>query len=148
MADTEHQGRQGVTDGLKTVSYARNQQGRIEPVEGDGWQPVNDVNGQAWREIDQRIALARAKVASGRLSCLYYHMVANQMTVWLLARYTRQSALTVLLHLLPFCFNRLPLGRLQTYADLFQVAADDLRRGLLPPATSPLALNCEPEDEN
>lgn len=148
MTETDAQGRQGVTDGLKTVSYARNSQGRIEPVEGDGWQPVNDVNGQAWREIEQRIAQARDKVASGRVSCLYYHMVANQMTVWLLARYTHQSALRVVLDLLPFCFNRLPPGRLQIYADLFQLAAADLGRGLVPPATSPLALNGEPEDED
>jgi len=148
MADTEHQGRQGLTDGLKTVSYARNRQGRIEPVEGDGWQPVNDVNDQAWREIEQRVALARQTVASGRASCLYYHMVVNQMNPWLLARYSHQSPLTVLLHLLPFFFNRLPLGRLQTYADLFQVAAEELRRGLPPSAGPPLSPGREPEHGN
>ena len=126
-----------VTDGLKTVSYASNGTGRVDMTKGDGWQPVNEVNGQAWREIEQRIDRARTRVASGRASCLYYYMIANQMSPWLLARYTRQSLLAVLLHLLPFFFKRLKTGALQKYADLFRIAAEDLVLGKLPPAASP-----------
>lgn len=123
-----------VTGGLQTVSYASTGDGRVEMVQGDGWQPVNDVNGQAWQEIERQIARARAKVVSGRVSCLYYYMVAHQMSPLLLARSTRQSLLTVFLHLIPFFFQRIPRDTLQTYADLFQVAPEALSRVDLPPA--------------
>ena len=128
-----------VTGGLKTVSYAKDYQGRVEMVEGDGWQPINDVNGQAWREIEKQIDRARAQVASGRTSCLYYYMVANQMSILLLARYSRQSPLKVFLHLIPFFFKRLQIVETQKYADLFQVAPEDLIRGDLRPAVYQLA---------
>ena len=123
-----------VTDGLHTVSYAVNNQGTIEQVKGEGWQPVDDVNRQAWQEIERQIELARSRVAAGRASCLYYYMVANQMSILLLARYSRQSPLLVLMHLIPFFFKRLSEARLERYAALFQVTAADLTRAELRPA--------------
>lgn len=102
--------------------------GIFELVAGDGWQPVNDVNRQAWREIEKKVDLARRKVAAGRFSCLYYHMVANQMNVFLLARYTGQRPWTVFSHLLPFFFQRLSVEQVQKYADLFHLSPADLAK--------------------
>ncbi len=126
-----------ITDGLKTVGYAKNSEGRVEQIESDGWQPVNEVNLQAWREIGKQVDQARRTVASGRASCLYYHMVANQMGIRLLARYTRQPSWRVLLHLAPFFFRRLDSEQLHRYAALFQVSTEDLAQGTLPPAIPP-----------
>ena len=123
-----------ITDGLQTVSYAQNSQGQLEQVKGQGWQPVNDVNRQAWREIEKQIEQARSRVVSGRASCLYYYMIANQMSITLLARYSGQSSLRVRLHLIPFFFRRLTAGQLQRYADLFQISSRDLKKGALLPA--------------
>jgi hypothetical protein len=120
-----------VTDGLKIVGYGKNNQGRIEKIQGEIWQPVNEVNLQAWLEIERLIESARNKVTSGRASCLYYYMTANQMTVLLLARYTRQAAWRVLLHLHPFFFKRLKDRQLDRYATLFQVSVETLRNGEL-----------------
>lgn len=145
MKNTEDDRLFSVTDGLKTISYACNSNGRIEVVEGDGWQPVNDVNGLAWREIERQIDRARDRVASGRTSCLYYYMVANQMSISLLAHYTRQWRLTVLLHLIPFFFKRLPIVKVQKYADLFLVLPEDLIRGELRPAVYHLSSGHEQE---
>ena len=123
-----------ITDGLQTVSYTANSQGKLEQVKGPGWQPTGDVNRQAWQEIEKQIEQARNRVAAGRASCLYYYMVANQMSILLLARYSRQSPLLVLMHLIPFFFAILSETRLERYAALFQVTPEDLARGDLRPA--------------
>lgn len=121
----------GITEGLKSVSYSVNSKGEYELVPGSGWQPVNVVNRQAWREIEKKIALSRKKVASGRVSCLHYYMTANQMDIGLLARYTEHSRWLVRLHLIPFIFNRLNPDTIKKYADLFMVSPDDLTSGKL-----------------
>lgn len=121
----------GVTDGIKTVSYSVNDEGNFELVPGPGWQPVNIVNRQAWQEIEKQIESSKGKVNSGRVSCLHYYMIANQMTIGLLAGYTNQSRLRVWLHLIPFVFQRLRPETLKKYADLFQVSRNDLKNGKL-----------------
>ena len=123
-----------ITDGLQTLNYIPNDSGRITASTKDSWQPVNEVNRQAWEEIDRHIARAQRKIASGRASCLSYYMVANQMSILLLARYTRQPSWKVFLHLLPFFFKRLSRRQLRPYAQLFQVSEDDLLAGRLLPA--------------
>ena len=122
-----------ITDGIQTISYVADQQGNQELVSGAVWQPVNIVNRQAWQEIDRDIEQAKEKVASGRASCLYYYMIANQMNPGLLAQYTRQSRWRVHVHLIPFFFSRLKTSSLNRYAQLFQVLPDDLIQGVLKP---------------
>ncbi len=131
METTEQTVDDGITEGLKTVSYSVNSNGAYELVSGLSWQPVNVVNRQAWQEIEKKTALSREKVASDRVSCLHYYMTANQMDIGLLARYTGQSRWLVRLHLVPFIFNRIRPGTLKKYAELFQVSPDDLIRGKL-----------------
>ncbi len=133
MEITEQPADNGITAGLKIVSYSVNSKGEYELVPGLGWQPVNVVNRQAWQEIEKNIASSREKIAAGRVSCLHYYMTANQMDIGLLARYTRQSRWLVSLHLVPFIFNRMRPKTLQKYAELFQVPLDDLIRGKLKP---------------
>ena len=123
-----------ITEGQKIVSYSVNRQGDYELVQESVWQPVNVVNHQAWREIEKKIDLSRKQVEAGRVSCLHYYMIANQMDIGLLARYTRQSRWKVRLHLMPCFFRRLSAGTLQNYARLFDVSPEDLAAGrLLPP---------------
>lgn len=135
---TTEQPAHSLTDGLKIVSYAPGDDGRPAPVSSESWQPVSEVNLQAWQEIDKQVDRARRRVSNGRTSCLYYYMIANQMNTLLLARYTRQSPLRVVLHLLPFVFKRLSKERLCRYADLFQITPEDLKKGTLrPPVYQP-----------
>ncbi len=123
-----------ITDGLQTVGYGKNREGAIEQIKSDGYQPVNEVNSIAWQEIERQIDRARQFVVSGRRSCLYYYMIANQMGVLLLSRYSRQAPWRVLLHLYPFFFKRLPENLLYRYAELFQIPVEALKRGELRPA--------------
>ncbi len=121
-----------ITDGLPTLSYVRTGAG-IEPVAQAGWQPVNEVNRQAWEEIERRVDSARVAVRSGRKSCLHYYMIANQMDCLLLGQYTGQSPLLVWLHQRPLFFRLLGPTRLRRYAELFQVDVRDLVHGELRP---------------
>ena len=122
-----------ITDGLHILAYVRDPAGGIEPVTQPGWQPVNEVNRQAWEEIERRVDSARVAVRSGRKSCLYYYMIANQMDCLLLGQYTGQSPLLVWLHQRPLFFRLLGPTRLRRYADLFQVEVRDLVHGELQP---------------
>ncbi len=122
---------QGITNGLKIVSYAVNDSGKYELTPDFLWQPAAVVNHQAWEEIAKKIAVSRDKVAAGRVSCLHYYMIANQMDIGLVARYTGQSRWKVWLHLVPFVFNRVSADTLRKYADMYKVSLDDLRKGRL-----------------
>lgn len=134
MENPEHSSEQGITAGLKIVSYAVNKNGEYELRSDFAWQPVNVVNHQAWLEIDKKIIRSRKKVAAGRVSCLHYYMTANQMDTGLLARYTGQPRWQVCLHLVPLVFRRLSVNTLKKYAELYRISPDDLIEGrLLPP---------------
>jgi hypothetical protein len=126
-----HPDGQGITSGLKIVSYAVNDRGQYELSRDFFWQPVHVVNDQAWQEIARKIALSREKVAAGQVSCLHYYMTANQMNIGLVAQYTGQARWKVLLHLVPLVFRRLSGDTLGKYADLYRVSPDDLRAGRL-----------------
>lgn len=124
----------GITGGLKIVSYVQDNQGNQELVAGSMWHPVDIVNRQAWAEIDRQIEAADAKVAAGRASCLYYYMTASQMNVSLLASYTGLSRWMVRLHMVPVFFKRLSARTLSKYGETFKVSVDDLQQGRLRPS--------------
>jgi len=127
---------QGITNGLKVMSYVRNDSGKYELTPDFLWQPVSVVNHQAWEEIAKKITAARNKVEAGRVSCLHYYMIANQMDPGLVAQYTGQPRWKVWLHLVPFIFNRVPADTLRKYAAMYKISLDDLRTGrLLAPFT-------------
>ncbi len=128
-----HSSDEGITDGLKIVSYALNSKGEYELTPDFVWPPVNVANHLAWLEIAKQITQSREKVAAGRVSCLHYYMIANQMDIGLLAKYTSQPRWKVFLHLVPFIFNKLPASTLKKYAQLYKIATDDLIQGRLRP---------------
>lgn len=134
----------GITDGIKTISYVANSKGDQELVPGPIWQPVNIVNRQAWLEIGKQIDLSKGKVAAGRVSCLHYYMTANQMDTRTLAKYTCQFHWLVCLHIVPFFFNRLRSSTVNKYAEIFKISSEDLIRGELKP---PVYNNEENEDQ-
>jgi hypothetical protein len=116
----------GITDGLKIISYVANNKGSQELVSGSMWDPVAIFNRQAWQVIEKQIEASKEKVASGRVSCLHYYMTANQMDTALLAKYTGQSRWLVRLHMVPFFFSRLRVGILEKYIEVFKISLNDL----------------------
>lgn len=133
MEQQEQPSDDGITGGVKIVTYSLNSNGEYELVSGLGWQPMNIANRQAWQEIEKQIESSKEKIDAGKVSCLHYYMTANQMDTGLLARYTNQSRWLVRLHLVPFIFAKLRPGTLQKYAELFQISPKDLINGKLKP---------------
>ncbi len=131
MKNEQNNREESVTDGLHTVSYVADAQGEQELISGSVWQPVNIVNRQAWEEIEEHIAASKEKITQGRVSCLHYYMIANQMNIGLLAKYTGQARCLVRLHLVPFVFRRLGRKTLDRYANVFLVSPEDLIQGIL-----------------
>ena len=131
MKNEQNDREESVTDGLHTVSYVADAQGEQELISGSVWQPVNIVNRQAWEEIEKHVAASKENIAQGRMSCLYYYMIANQMDIGLLAKYTGQARCLVRLHLVPFIFRQLGRKTLDKYAKVFLVSPEDLIQGIL-----------------
>ncbi|MGB3222704.1 MAG: hypothetical protein WBB23_07865 [Desulforhopalus sp.] len=120
-----------ITDGLKIISYVAGNDGNHELVSDSMWHPVNIVNRQAWQEIDKKIEYSKAKVATGKVSCLHYYMTSSQMDTGLLAKYTGQPRWLVCLHMIPFFYNRLGAKVLNKYVKIFKVPLQDLIQGQL-----------------
>ena len=120
-----------ITDGLKIISYVAGNDGSHELVSDSMWHPVSIVNRQAWQEIEKKIEYSKAKIATGKVSCLHYYMTSSQMDTGLLAKYTGQPRWLVCLHMIPFFFNRLRAGTLNKYVKIFKVSQHDLIQGQL-----------------
>ena len=133
MEQKETSAADGITDGLKIISYVANNKGSQELVSGSMWDPVAIFNRQAWQVIEKQIEASKEKVASGKVSCLHYYMTANQMDTALLAKYTGQSRWLVRLHMVPFFFSRLRVGILEKYIEVFKISLNDLSPSTLKP---------------
>jgi hypothetical protein len=120
---------QGMIDGNRhEICYAVDAQGRYVLRPSRGWEPKNVANRQAWELIREEVEATLAKIRAGKLSPLAYHMVRNQMSVGLLAKYVPYSRLRVRWHLRPAVFQRLTPEELKPYADLFEVAPEALKK--------------------
>jgi hypothetical protein len=120
---------QGMIDGNRhEICYAVDEQGRYVLSPSRGWEPKNVANQQAWELIREEVEATLAKIRAGKLSPLAYHMVRNQMSVGLLAKYVPYGRLRVRWHLRPAVFERLTPQELKPYADLFEVQPEALKK--------------------
>lgn len=108
------------------ICYATDEAGNYVAEKSAGWEPVNIANGQAWEEIEERLADVKDKVRSGRLSPLAYHMEKNLMDVSVLAGYTGMARWRIKRHLRSSIFNRLDQGVLARYAQVFGLTVQQL----------------------
>ncbi len=118
---------EGVLDRWKQISYATDESGRYVLEQSAGWNPANQANRQAWELIRDRLEEVAARVKTGDLSPLAFHMERNQMDATLLARYSGIARWRVRRHLRPDVFASLPQGVLERYARLFEMTVEELR---------------------
>jgi len=110
------------------VCYAVDEQGRYVVAPSLGWQPKNVANAQAWQEVEKNALEALERARAGQVSPLYFHMTRHQMSVGLLARYVGLFRWRVRRHLKPKGYAKIsPTHRLR-YAELFEIAVEDLDR--------------------
>jgi hypothetical protein len=110
-----------ITGSNQEICYAVDEDGRYVLAPSAGWEPKNAANDQAWDLIRTEVADTLEKIRAGRRSPLAFHMVNNQMSPGLLAKYAGCSRLRVWLHLRPGGFNRLAPRMLQRYAEIFDI---------------------------
>ena len=112
----------GMINGEKQeICYAVDESGRYVLAPSAGWEPKNLANDQAWDLIREQVEATLEKIRAGKLSPLAFHMVSNQMTTGLLAKYVGCNRWRVWRHLRPAGFNRMSGKMLQRYADLFEI---------------------------
>jgi hypothetical protein len=123
-----------ITGSVQEICYAVNEEGRYVLTPSAGWEPKNTANDQAWDLIRSEVAVTLKKIRAGRLSPLAFHMVNNQMSPGLLAKYAGCSRWRVWLHLRPRGFSRLTPRMLQCYAEIFEIEPAALKT--VPPMDS------------
>ncbi len=108
------------------VCYAVDDRGKYVLAPSLGWEPKNIVNELAWDLIHQKTKETVEQIHQGKLSPLAFHMANNQMDVKLLAKYVRLPRWKVKRHLKPEGFKGLETDLLQRYADIFNLAVEQL----------------------
>jgi hypothetical protein len=115
-----------ITDGLREICYAVDENGRYILAQSAGWEPKNIANDQAWMLIEEEVSQTVKKIKAGKLSPLAFHMAKNQMNVSLLSKYVGFNRLRVNLHLKPSVFRRLKPSILKRYGRVFEIEVEEL----------------------
>jgi hypothetical protein len=115
-----------ITDGLREICYAVDENGRYILAQSAGWEPKNIANDQAWMLIEEEVSQTVKKIKAGKLSPLAFHMVKNQMNVSLLSKYVGFNRLRVKRHLKPSVFRRLKPSILKRYGRVFEIEVEEL----------------------
>ena len=110
----------------KEVSYAVDDDGRYALVPSAGWEPANIANDMAWESIEAEVGAVLAKVRSGELSPLAYHMARHQMDPGLLAGYAGLFRWQVRRHVKPAAFRRISPALADRYAAIFRITREEL----------------------
>jgi len=112
----------------KEVVYAVDSEGRYTTALSTGWNVKATALDVAWKDIEERVALARQKVLNKEVSPLLYFMELNLMDTATLAAYTGFWKWTIQRHMKPSVFNQLPEKKLQQYATAFNISVAELKK--------------------
>lgn len=115
-----------ITDDIREICYAVDENGRYILAQSAGWEPKNIANDQAWTVIEEEISQTLKKIEAGKLSPLAFHMVKNQMNMSLLSKYVGFNRLRVKRHLKPSVFRRLKPSILRRYGRVFEIEVEEL----------------------
>ncbi|MEJ7588067.1 MAG: hypothetical protein WKI04_10960 [Ferruginibacter sp.] len=111
----------------KEVVYAVDNTGKYVTELSTGWEIKATALDVAWKDIEERVALARQKVINKEASPLLYFMELRLMDIGIVAAYTGFWKWTIRRHLKPAVFDKLPDKTLQLYATAFNVSITNLK---------------------
>lgn len=111
----------------KEVCYAVNEQGGYVTELSRGWQVKADALGITWKDVEAKLEDARKKIRAGEASPILFFMEANMMDLTIVSAYTGFWQWTIKSHLKPSVFKSLSESRLQKYAEVFNVTAEELK---------------------
>ncbi|MGY4537006.1 hypothetical protein ACVW0P_001420 [Mucilaginibacter sp. UYNi724] len=111
----------------KEVCYATDESGKYVTELSRGWDIKITALDTAWGDVELRIADARQKVLDKQASPILFFMEKGLMDIGILAGYTGFWKWQIKRHLKPNVFAKLPLEKLQNYAEVFNVSVDNLK---------------------
>ena len=111
----------------KEVCYATDSEGKYTTQLSSGWDVKINALDVAWKDIEDRVALAKQKVLNNEASPLLFFTEYRIMDLAILSAYTGFWQWQIKRHLKPEGFKQLSDKKLQKYAEAFNVKVDDLK---------------------
>jgi hypothetical protein len=111
----------------KELCYAVDETGKYTTDLSSGWNVKSSALDVAWKDIENRIALAKTKVLNGEVSPILYYMELKLMDMTILSAYTGFYKWTIKRHMKSSVFNGLSDKKLRLYADVFEITIDKLK---------------------
>lgn len=111
----------------KELCYAVDETGKYTTDLSSGWNVKSSALDVAWKDIENRIAQAKAKVLNGEVSPIVYYMELKLMDITILSAYTGFFKWTIKRHFKPGVFKSLSDKKLKQYADIFEITIDKLK---------------------
>ncbi len=111
----------------REVDYAIDEKGNYTSGLSTGWEIKTSALNLAWDDIHKRVNEAKEKVLNGAASPVLFFMELRLMDPAILAAYTGFWQWQVKRHLRADVFKKLSPGKLQKYADLFEIKIEELK---------------------
>ncbi|MBQ4913737.1 hypothetical protein J8L85_04765 [Maribacter sp. MMG018] len=112
---------------IREMMYAVDENGKYTTSLSTGWDPKTIALDNAIKEIEERIALAKERVANNQTSPIEYYMELHKMDLTVLASYVGLWKWRVKRHFKPSVFKKLSDKTLQKYADVFDISINQLK---------------------
>jgi hypothetical protein len=109
------------------ICYAVDESGKYTTALSNGWEVKSSALEVAWKDVEQRIEVARQKVKNKEASPILYFMELRVMDLPIVAAYTGFWKWKVKKHLKYAVFEKLSEARLVKYAALFEVSVEELK---------------------
>ncbi|MGZ3750386.1 MAG: hypothetical protein ACXVB0_07265 [Mucilaginibacter sp.] len=111
----------------KEVCYATDSSGKYVTELSSGWEVKINALDAAWKDIEERKALAKQQVLNNEASPLLFFMEYRLMDIGILSDYTGFWKWQIKRHLKPAVFSKLSDKKLKKYAEAFYVKVEDLK---------------------
>jgi len=111
----------------KEMCYAVDDTGKYVTELSTGWEVKATALSVAWKDIEERVAVAKQKVLDNKASPILYFMELRLMDVAIVAAYTGFWKWQISNHLKPDVFKKMSDKKLQKYAEAFNISVDDLK---------------------
>ncbi len=112
----------------KEVCYATDPSGKYVKELSKGWEVKITALDVAWKDINNRMEIAKEKIRNRTVSPLFFFMEQALMDIPILAGYTGFWKFQIERHMKPEVFDTLTDATLQKYADVFNVTIDDIKK--------------------
>lgn len=111
---------------MTELVYVTNEDGDYTTANSIGWNAKKLALDESIDLINERIAIAKEKVAKGLQSPIVYYMEFNKMDIAILAAYVGMWQWRVKKHFNPVTFKKLSSQKLAKYATAFDISIEEL----------------------